>query len=727
MRLAFRKKIIILAVLSAALPLVLMLGLLFDLEKGLVSRAGGRMDVLLMRNLEQLSLDLYGFCTMTDDMFAEQVTRNVKAAQEILHKNGGASLASNQVQWAALPKDITLPALQIGEHVFAPDDNLQEVVPVVDEVKRLTDMDCTLFQRMNEEGDMLRVASTLEHPEHPDRRASGTIYRAYKADGTLNETTRTILKGEAHNGMDVVLGTTYLASRFPVTNADGTIIGMLGIGRRVDAMDWLKKIIEEMRVGKEGYAWVIEAGGPNRGTLLVGEVPEQTGADLWDAVDANNDYFVQEMVRDAHEAGAGVARSRELRLFDESGRPSEPELVSYVWFKPWNWLIGTSSPREGALSLMQELQEETRDSLVHMVFAGILLLVVTVVLAVVLGSHIVRPLARIQQVAGLIADGNIYEAREDLREDLAAGPPIAGDEISELNGSFMRMAESLGALLGQVQSSGIQVTSSTAEIASAARSLESTAVEQAATTRQITATTQQIRQTSSSLVDTMSGVGGAVDQAAAMAGSGQEKLVQMQRVMDDLVVATESISTKLAVINEKTGRITHVITTINAISDQTNLLSLNAAIEAEKAGEHGRGFAVVAREITRLADQTATATGDIEYVVREMQTSVSSGVMEMDNFGERVRSGVREASSISDHLEDIIVQVRSLGPMFDSVRTGVSEQGEGAIRISETMLELAQAADYSRDALHDFQHVTEQLNQAVSGLQQEVQRFRVSS
>ena len=101
-----------------------------------------------------------------------------------------------------------------------------------------------------------------------------------------------------------------------------------------------------------------------------------------------------------------------------------------------------------------------------------------------------------------------------------------------------------------------------------------------------------------------------------------------------------TINSRLAVLSDKAGNINTVVTTITKVADQTNLLSLNAAIEAEKAGEYGRGFAVVATEIRRLADQTAGATYEVAQIVKEMQTAVSASVMGMDKFSEEVRRGM---------------------------------------------------------------------------------------
>src|SRR5207253_170432 len=150
------------------------------------------------------------------------------------------------------------------------------------------------------------------------------------------------------------------------------------------------------------------------------------------------------------------------------------------------------------------------------------------------------------------------------------------------------------------------------------------------------------------------------DQAAKLATSGRARLATMEDRIKQLVDATDSISSKLAVIREKADNITVVVTTITKVADQTNLLSINAAIEAEKAGEYGRGFLVVAREIRRLADQTAVATLDIGNMVRLMQDAVSAGVMQMDKFSDEVRSGVGRVAEINGQTGEIISEVANL-------------------------------------------------------------------
>ena len=300
------------------------------------------------------------------------------------------------------------------------------------------------------------------------------------------------------------------------------------------------------------------------------------------------------------------------------------------------------------------------------------------------------------------------------------------DEISKLQNSFRSMNRGLAALIKQVQTSGIQITSSATQIAASGKQLEATVNQQAASTNEVVATAKEIAATSGKLVKTMDEVSHMAESTAREAGSGQKELGRMENTMKLLGNSTNSISNKLGIISEKANNINSIVTTITKVADQTNLLSLNAAIEAEKAGEYGMGFAVVAREIRRLADQTAVATLDIENMVKEMHSAVSTGVMEMDKFSHEVSRGMEDIRNIGVQLAQIIEQVQSLTPRFDAVNRGMEAQSEGAQQISETMTQLAETSLQTADALREINSSIAQLNEAVQGMRHEISRFKVS-
>jgi methyl-accepting chemotaxis protein WspA len=255
----------------------------------------------------------------------------------------------------------------------------------------------------------------------------------------------------------------------------------------------------------------------------------------------------------------------------------------------------------------------------------------------------------------------------------------------------------------------------------------STANEIAATTSEIGATSKQISVTSKELVHTMKEVASVAEVTATLANSGQAGLARMKITVQQIVDASGSINDRLAVLNEKAGSIGALVTTITKVADQTNLLSLNAAIEAEKAGEYGRGFAVVATEIRRLADQTAVSTSDIEQTVKEMQSAVAAGVMGMDKFSEEVRRGVDVVQQVSEELSQIIQQVQTLTPNFESVSEGMQSQSLGAQQISDSLSQLSEAARQTVSSLRESNLAMDQLDQAARGLQGGATRLALAS
>ena len=310
----------------------------------------------------------------------------------------------------------------------------------------------------------------------------------------------------------------------------------------------------------------------------------------------------------------------------------------------------------------------------------------------------------------------------DLRHRLALNRK---DEFLAVEQSFNQMAGDLTGLVEHTQRSAIDVTTSVSEIAATAYQQQATAAQTAATAAEISATSRQISATSRDLVRTMDEVSGTVEQTVGLAGKGQLILAQMGDTMDHVMETASSVHAKLATLNEKAGKISQVVTTIVKVADQTNLLSLNAAIEAEKAGDVGRGFSVVATEIRRLADQTATSTYDIEQIVREIQSALAAGVMSIDKFIEEVRRGISEGTEVSDQMSQIIGQVQSLAPRVQLVNEGVQAQAGSAEQINHALMQLSEAAGQTVESLRQSGQAIDQLTLVANDLHTGVSRFQV--
>jgi methyl-accepting chemotaxis protein WspA len=328
-------------------------------------------------------------------------------------------------------------------------------------------------------------------------------------------------------------------------------------------------------------------------------------------------------------------------------------------------------------------------------------------------TSISKPLAR-------LADGIQVMSRGDFSKALSLA---GGGEFAVLAERLNGMASELTVLIGSVKDSGVRVNTSATEIAATAQQQLATANEVAATTSQVGATSKQISATSKELMQSVKEVTEVAEKTAAIAGSGQQGLERIKTTMHQITEASASINAKLTVLSEKAGSIGTVVTTITKVADQTNLLSLNAAIEAEKAGEYGRGFSVVASEIRRLADQSALATTDIEQMVKEIQSAISAGVMGMDKFSEEVRRGVEVVRHVSDELTQIINQVQTLTVSFETVNEGMQSQSTGAQQISDALTQLGEASRQTVESLRQSNQAIEQLNSAARIMQNGVTRF----
>ena len=347
---------------------------------------------------------------------------------------------------------------------------------------------------------------------------------------------------------------------------------------------------------------------------------------------------------------------------------------------------------------------------------GLTLLTVTLVARRVARS-LSHPIEAAAEAADRVANG-----------DLSAEIHVkAKGEAGKLLRSIRKMTQDLRSLIGKIQKSSISLMSTATEIAATSRQQEQSVHEYGTSTNEAAAAVKEISATSQELLRTMNEVNEVAGDTAELATAGQESLAGMDKTMRHLADSTASIGSKLSVISERAANINVVVTTITKVADQTNLLSINAAIEAEKAGEYGLGFLVVAREIRRLADMTAVSTLDIERMVKEMQYSVSAGVMEMDKFSDQVRQGVREVANIAEQLGKIISAVQGITGRFDQVTEGMRVQAQGADQIREAVVHLSEGVNQTLTSLREFNQATYQLREAVGGLKDEVSRFQIGA
>ncbi len=495
---------------------------------------------------------------------------------------------------------------------------------------------------------------------------------------------------------DVILskvsGNPVVAIAVPVVSAgkpSGVFLGAL------DLNYFTRKFVEPINIGASGYVFVTDRTG------MVCSHPDPA---LVMSTNLADFAFGPEMM---------TRKNGDMRY---AFRDSEA-LAAFRTDPEFGWIVVARAPAAEIMASTIKIRNiNIATGTAAVLLAGIILLF--------LARSITRPVTDLVRVAGLVAQGRLAQARQTIA-DINRIRSAPRDETGTLWNSISAMADGLNGLVGQVQQSGSQLASTASEIAATSREQESVVANFSASTTEVVAASREISATSQELSQTMETVRNVAEGAVTVADAGRAGLTGMESSIRRMVEASASISEKLASINARAANIEGVVTTITKVADQTNLLSLNAAIEAEKAGEYGKGFAVVAREIRRLADQTAVATLDIERMVGGMQAAVTAGVMETDRFSAEVGRGTDVVATVSRQLSEVISQVKELAPRFETVNDGMRAQSLGARQITQALTQVSEGAMKTSDSLRQFNEATAQLRDAARRLELEVSVFQV--
>lgn len=387
-------------------------------------------------------------------------------------------------------------------------------------------------------------------------------------------------------------------------------------------------------------------------------------------------------------------------------------VAAWCYLPSFRWGMAVKQDASEAFALMYF----QRNAIIGL---AVVLIIAVTLTALVVARSISRPIGAAVRIARQVAEGDL---RADLRGDLGA---TANDETGALLQAIQTMSNDLRGLIGRIQESSSTLIATANAMQATSTGQQEVVADFGASTSEAAAAVKQISSTSHELVRTMNEVNDMASRTGARAEEGRVNLDGMDTTMQELAKSTASFGAKLATINERATTINRVVGTMTKVANQTNLLSLNAALEAERAGEYGLGFRVVAREISRLADQTAVAALDIEAMVKEMQLSVKAGVIEMQSFSTQVHDGVSKIGEISSKLGEIISAVQGISGRFGQVTEGMRAQSQGAEQIREAMTRLSDGAERTAASLSEFNSATSKLHSAVGELSGEVSRFTV--
>ncbi len=372
---------------------------------------------LIHADLDHITQGVYNLVRTENEAVQEQVDYNLNVIRHLLENAGKPSLSGDTMEWTVKNQftneiePLRLPRFLIGDTWIAKNADPDIETPIVDEVTRLVGETATIFQRMNERGDMLRIATTVRTRQ--GERALGTYIPAVNPDGTKNPVVSAVLEGKTYHGRAYVVSEWYLTAYEPLHDTRGDLMGMLYVGVRQKAVESrIRNAILQTRVGQTGYVYVLGGKGEDRGKYIVSYKGERDGEDIWASIDSEGRYFIQEIISKAVTLGPKEMTTVRYPWKNPGEEQARWKVARIAYYAPWDWVIGTSVYEDELQTYRTVLTDGRLRMTRIMGMAGIIITILAAMICILITWTITRPVRQITEVAEKIIDGDLDQVVE---------------------------------------------------------------------------------------------------------------------------------------------------------------------------------------------------------------------------------------------------------------------------------------------------------------------------
>ncbi|MDD2741942.1 MAG: methyl-accepting chemotaxis protein [Rhodocyclaceae bacterium] len=460
--------------------------------------------------------------------------------------------------------------------------------------------------------------------------------------------------------------------------------------------------LRTLRYGKDDYFFGFDTSGVY---YLHGGNQAMEGQLKIDLKDTNGKFLIRELIA-AGQAGGGFVDY----WFPRAGQQkAEPKLGYAALFAPWNWVLGTGI-------YVDDIDTEYQKNAVLLGGIAFALLIIISLVGWQISGSILKQLGGEPQMASdimrRVADG-------DLTADV--GSPPRGSMLYTLS----TMVGSLRQMVTEINDDANRLVSNAEQIARASDEVASAAEQQSDATSAMAAAIEELTVSSSHISDSAGETARDSSEAVALSGQGAKRVHQATAAIQKISSTVSDTSDRIRALAERANQVSSIANVIKDIAGQTNLLALNAAIEAARAGEQGRGFAVVADEVRKLAERTSSATTEIEQMIVGIQSDTTGAVEAMSAALPEVQAGVDLANSASESLQSIEEGARRTLARVAEVADSTREQSAVSTQIAQRVEQIANMVDETTTTIRGTSASAHQLEQIANSLKVLIGRFRV--
>lgn len=472
-------------------------------------------------------------------------------------------------------------------------------------------------------------------------------------------------------------------------------------------------VLREIQFGENGYLFGYDSKGTR---LLLGKNTAGLGDNFWNLQDTQGNYMVQDLIRNAKN------KQFTTYYFPKPGESTPLPKLSYsVYLPEWDLMIGTgfyTDDIDAEIAAMnQKASEQLMQSLWSLALVTAVIILIVGVITLLFNRTIMRPIEMFDDSIKSFASGDA-----DLTARMES---FSVPEFSSLSKNFNTFVASLQDIIKRVNEVGLQVVNETNSMTERAAQVDDLASSQRGETEQVaTAMTE--------MTTTAHEISSNAQQAAQSAKDADDNAQQAHNIVDSAALSVQALAEEVAqassVISRLEGNVQDITVSLEVIQDiaeQTNLLALNAAIEAARAGEQGRGFAVVADEVRKLASRTQQSTQEIHEVINQLKSASDAAVHAMNSSQERSGSAVNEANAAAQALEKIQQSINMIMDMNSLIATATEQQSIVGQEISQRIVVISDQSSESANLANGNRQGSQSLNGRAHELYDLVARFKV--